>query len=170
MSLSCILAAYLMRAETLIIIFVLCTLAACLMCANWYLSWLLTCIGGIPYVCSHIILLSTPTLANVTKIAHRERVPNGTLPKLGRVLTPLWGKATPSSKKKRLWWRCASLLHQLICHHENLLLPWSVFVWQALCRKKFIGQATFIFKIIYLELLENCHRSYYVNQELFSFI
>jgi len=121
-------------------------------------------------VCSHIILLSTPTLANVTKIAHRERVPNGTLPKLGRVLTPLCRKATPSSKKKRLWWRCASSLHQLICHHKNLLLPWSVFVWQTLCRKKFIGQATFIFKIIYLELLENCHRSYYVNQELSSFI
>jgi len=48
------------------------------------------CIGGTPYVCSHIILLSTPTIAGVTKIAHRERVPNGALPKLGRVLTPLW--------------------------------------------------------------------------------
>jgi len=30
------------------------------------------CIGGTPYVCSHIILLSTPTIAGVTKIAHRE--------------------------------------------------------------------------------------------------
>ena len=60
------------------------------------------CIGDTPYVCSHIIVLSTPTIAGVTKIAHRERVPNGALSKLGRVLTPLWGRTTPSSKKRRL--------------------------------------------------------------------
>jgi len=41
------------------------------------------CIGGTPYVCSHIIVLSTPTITSVTKIAHRERVPNGAFPKLG---------------------------------------------------------------------------------------
>ena len=60
------------------------------------------CIGGTPYVCSHIILLSTPIITDVRKIAHRERVPNGALPKWGRVLTPLWGRKTPSSKKRRL--------------------------------------------------------------------
>ena len=37
-------------------------------------------ICGAPYVCLDIILLTTPTTTDVTKIAHRERVPNGALP------------------------------------------------------------------------------------------
>jgi len=48
----------------------------------------------------NIILLSTPTIADVTKIAHRERVPNGTLPKLGRVLSPLWEGNTVVPEEK----------------------------------------------------------------------
>jgi len=94
------------------------------------------CIGGTPYVYSHIILLPTPTITGVTKIAHRERVPNGALPKLGRVLTPLWGRTIPSSKKRRLRWRCASLFH----HHDNMLLPWVVLVWQTLYRKELLAK------------------------------
>jgi len=93
------LVAHLLCAWTLTVELILYTLAARVMCANWYMSWLLMCIGGTPYVCSHIILLSTPTIAGVTKIAHRERVPNGSLPKLGRVLTPLWGRTTPSKRR-----------------------------------------------------------------------
>jgi len=102
------------------------------------------CIGGTLYVCSHIILLSTPTIAGVTKIAHRERVPNGALPKLGRVLTPLWGRTTPSSKKRRPRWGCAPLFHQLLCHHENMLLPWVVLVWQMLYRKELLAKQDII--------------------------
>jgi len=102
------------------------------------------CIGGTPYVCSHIILLSTPTIAGVTKIALRERIPNGALPKLGRVLTPLWGRTSPSSKKRRLRGRCASLFHQLLCHHENMLLPWVVLVWQTLYRKELLAKQDII--------------------------
>jgi len=98
------------------------------------------CIGGTPYVCSHIIVLSTPIITDVTKIAHQERVPNGALPKLGRVLTPLWGRTTPSSKKRRLRWRCASLL----CHHENMLLPWVVLVWQTLYCKELLAKQDII--------------------------
>jgi len=86
-------------------------------CLNINSCIYLVYISGTPYVCRNIILLSTPTIADVTKIAHRQRVPNGALPKLGRVLAPLWGKATPSST-----WRCASLFHRLYCH-VNLLLP-----------------------------------------------
>ena len=102
------------------------------------------CIGGTPYVCSHIILLSTPIITDVTKIAHRERVPNGALPKLGRVLTPLRGRTTPSSKKRRLRWGCASVFHQLLCHHENMLLPWAVLVWQTLYRKELLSKQDII--------------------------
>jgi len=98
------------------------------------------CIDDTPYVCSHIISLSTPTIAGVTKIALRERVPNGARPKLGRVLTPLWGRTTPSSKKRRLRWGCASLFHQLLCHHENMLLPWVVLIWQTLYRKELLAK------------------------------
>jgi len=123
------------------------------MCANWYLSWLLTCIGDTPYVCLHFILLSSPTAADVTKIAHRERVSNGTLPKLGRVLTPLWGKATPLSKKRRLRWRCASLFHQLLCHHENLLLPWVVLVWQTLYRRELLAKQDLYSRYYWTRLL-----------------
>ena len=108
---------------------------------NWiYLVY--TC--STPYVCSHIILLYTPTIADVTKIAHRERVPNGALPKLGRVLTPLWGRTTPSCQKRRLRWRCASLFHELLCHHENMLLPWVVLVWQTLYRKELLANQDII--------------------------
>ena len=100
------------------VIFILCTLYGTpYMCLNINSCIYLVYISGTPYVCRNIILLSTPTIADVTNIAHRERVPNGALPKLGRVLTPLWGKATPSST-----WRCASLFHRLYCH-VNLLLP-----------------------------------------------
>jgi len=88
--------------------------------------------------------LSTPTIAGVTKIAHRERVPNGALPKLGRVLTPLWERTTPSSKKRRLRWRCASLFHQLLCHHKNMLLPWVVLVWQTLYCKELLAKQDII--------------------------
>jgi len=103
---------------------------------------------GTPYVFLNIILLSTPTIADVTKIAHRERVPNGTLPKLGRVLIPLWGKATLlPPKKRRLWWRCASLLHQLICHRLNMLLPEYVCLTDAI-PQRIIGQARFISSFI----------------------
>jgi len=102
------------------------------------------CIGGTPYVCSHITLLSTLTIAGVTKIAHREKVPNGALPKLGRVLTPLWGRTTPSSKKRRLRWGCASLFHQLLCHHKNMLLPWVVLVWQTLYCKELLAKQDII--------------------------
>ena len=98
------------------------------------------CIGGTPYVCSQIILLSTPIITDVTKIAHRERVPNGALPKLGRVLTPLRGRTTPSSKKRRLRWACASVFHQLLCHHENMLLPRVVLVWQTLYCKELLAK------------------------------
>jgi len=131
------------------------TLVTRLMCANWYLSWLLTCIGDTPYVCLHFILLSSPTAADVTKIAHRERVSNGTLPKLGRVLTPLWGKATPLSKKRRLRWRCASLFHQLLCHHENL----SVAAVSCSCLtdaipQRIIGQTRFILKILLDKIID----------------
>ena len=103
------------------------------------------CIGGTPYVCSHIILLSTPIITDdPLDIAHRERVPNGALPKLGRVLTPLWGRTTPSSKKRRLRWRCAPLFHQLLCHHENILLPWVGLVWQTLYRKELLAKQDII--------------------------
>jgi len=102
------------------------------------------CIGGTPYVCSHIILLSTPTVAGVTKIAHRERVPNGAFPKLGRVLIPLWERTTPPPKKRRLSWRCASLFHQLLCHHENMLLPWVVLLWQTLYCKELLAKQDII--------------------------
>ena len=114
------------------------------MCATGYLSWLLMCIGGTPYVYSYIIILSTPTIAGVTKIAHRERVPYGALPKLGRVLIPLWKRTTPPSKKRRLRWRCASLFHQLLCHHENMLLPWVVLVWQTLYCKELLAKQDII--------------------------
>jgi len=133
-----------MCAWTLTVEFILCTLALCVLIDNWYLSWLLTCIGGTPYVCWHIILLSTPIITDVTKIAHRERVPNGALPKLGRVLTPFWGRTTPSSKKRRLRWGCASLFHQLLCHHENMLLPWVVLVWQTLYCKEILAKQDII--------------------------
>jgi len=73
-------------------------------------------------VCLNIILLSTPTIADVTKIAHRERVPNGALPKIGEGPHSFMKRVTPSIKKRRLRWRCASLFHQLYCH-ENMLLP-----------------------------------------------
>ena len=43
-------------------------------------------------MCSHTILLSTTTIADVTKIAHRERVPNGALPKFGEGPHSLMGK------------------------------------------------------------------------------
>ena len=61
-------------------------------------------------------------------------------PKLGRVLTPLWGKTTLLSKKRRLHWRCASLFHQLLCHQEKMLLPWVVLVWQTLYRKELLAK------------------------------
>ena len=80
-------------------------------------------ICGAPYVCLDIILLSTATITDVPKIAHRERVPNGTLPKLGRVLTPLWERQHRRPRRRRLRWRCASLFHQLLQHHVNMLLP-----------------------------------------------
>ena len=67
----------------------------------------------------------------------RTSVPKGALPKLRRVLTPLWGKATPPIKKKRLCWRCASLLYQLICHHMNMLVPWAVSVDSRCCGKNY---------------------------------
>jgi len=79
-------------------------------------------ICGTPYVCLNIILLYTPTIADVTKIAHRERVPNGAIPKIGEGPHSFMGRVTPSIKKRRLRWRCASLFHQLYCH-ENMLLP-----------------------------------------------
>jgi len=103
------------------------------------------CIGGTPYVCSHIILLSTPIITDdPLDIAHRERVPNGALPKLGRVLTPLWGRTTPSFKKRRLQWRCVSLFNELLCHHENILLPWVALVWQTLYRKELLAKQDII--------------------------
>jgi len=114
------------------------------MCANGYLSWLLVCIGGTPYVCSHIILLSTPIITDVTKIAHREGVPNGALPKLGRVLTPLWGKATlPSTKKRshlaRMCIFVSSTVMRICCCRELFLLQTQRIIGQArlylhLCR------------------------------------
>jgi len=44
--------------------------------------------------------LSILTVADVTKIAHRERVPIGSLPKMGKVLTPLWEDNTNDQEEK----------------------------------------------------------------------
>ena len=122
------------------------------------------CIGGTPYVCSGIISLFTPTIAGVTKIAHRERVPNGALPKLGMVITPLWGRTTPSSKKRRLRWGCASVFHQLLCHHENMLLPRVVLVWQTLYCKELLAKQDIIAHWYYwtrllIKILHRCIHS-----------
>ena len=94
------------------------------------------CIGGTPYVCSYIIILSTPTIAGVTKIAHREGVPNGALPKLGLVLTPLWGKATlPSTKKRshlpRMCIFVPSTAMRICCCRELFLLQTQRIIGQA---------------------------------------
>ena len=126
------------------------------------------CIGGTPYVCSHIILLSTPIITDdPLDIAHRERVPNGALPKLGRVLTPLWGRTTPSSKR-RLRWRCAPLFHQLLCHHENILLPWVALVWQTLYRKELLAKQDIIAHWYYwtrllIKILHRCSHSVWLT-------
>jgi len=122
-------------------------LAVRLMCANGYLSWLLMCIGDTLYVCSHIILLSTPTITDVTKIAHREGVPNGALPKSGWVLTPLWGKATlPSTKERshlpRMCIFVPSTVMRICCYRELFLLQ----------TQRIIGQARYILKIIFISL------------------
>jgi len=94
------------------------------------------CIDDTPYVCSHIIFLSTPTIADVTKIAHREGVPNGALPKLGRVFTPLWGKATlPSTKKRshlpRMCIFVPSTVMRICCCRELFLLQTQRIIGQA---------------------------------------
>ena len=113
---------------------------------------------------SHIIVLFTSTTTGVTKIAHRERVPNGALPKLGRVLTPLSGRTTPSSKKEKLRWKCASLFHQLLCHHENMLLPWVVLGWLTLYRKELLAKQDIIAHWYYwtrllIKILHHCSHS-----------
>jgi len=120
----------------LVLILIVCTLVVRLMCANGYLSWLLMCTDGTPYVCSHIIVLSTPTIAGVTKIAHREGVSNGALPKLGWVLTPLWRKATlPSTKKRshlpRMCIFVPSTVMRICCCRELFLLQTQGIIGQA---------------------------------------
>jgi len=87
---------------------------------------LLMCIGDTLYVCSHIILLSTPIITDVTKIAHRERVPNGALP-IGVGSHSLMGKGNITVDQEEKSPSKNVHLCSINCY-ENLLLPWVVSV------------------------------------------
>jgi len=51
-------------------------------------------------LCVHEHYLNTQTVTDVTRTANRERVPNGTLPKLGRVPTPLRGNQQDHTRRE----------------------------------------------------------------------
>jgi len=58
-------------------------------------------ICGTPYVCLSIIILYTPAVADVTRTANRERVPNGALPKFGEGSYSLMGKAIGPAQEEK---------------------------------------------------------------------
>ena len=101
-------------------------------------------ICGTPYVCLSIIFLYTPAVADVTRTANREKVPNGALPKIREGPHSLMGKPLDLHKKKRTLERWASLLPATAvssCEHVAAVEC----VWQKLYTQDFIGQARFIF-------------------------
>jgi len=65
-------------------------------------------------LCVHEHYLNTQTVTDVTRTANRERVPNGTLPKLGRVPLP-YGKINKTTQEEKTTLeRCASLLSSTV--------------------------------------------------------
>jgi len=100
-------------------------------------------------------------MIDVTKTANWERVPNGALPKIwGGSSLPYGETTTPSPKKKSREVKCILVTSTDMSLSCELVAAVKCFCLTDAMPQEFIGQARYIFKIIYLELLENCHRSY----------
>jgi len=97
------------------------------------------CSLSIELLCLSCALTLYPSCCWCNKDCNWERVPNGTLPKLGRVPTPLWEKPLDPLKKKRTMKRGASLLLiTAVSSCESACCRW-VFVWQKLCTQDLYG-------------------------------